>query len=107
MLRRSSYEQILSRGVTYCPQFEELWLRWAKEKWTTGDVPAARQILAKAFVANPESETIWLAAVKLEVENKNFGVAHELLNRARSVADTQRVSSLNSISSLQLSLGSI
>ena len=66
----------------------------AKEKWLAGDVPAAREVLAKAFIANPESEQIWLAAVKLEAENGELGVARELLIRARTVADTERVSHL-------------
>jgi pre-mRNA-processing factor 6 len=64
----------------------------AKEKWLAGDVPAAREVLEKAFIANPESEHIWLAAVKLEAENGELGVARELLVRARTVADTERVS---------------
>ena len=64
----------------------------AKEKWLAGDVPAAREVLERAFVANPESEQIWLAAVKLEAENGELKVARELLIRARTVADTQRVS---------------
>ena len=34
---------------------------------------------------------IWLAAVKLEVENGELEVARELLIRARTVADTQQV----------------
>jgi len=67
----------------------------AKEKWLAGDVPGARDILEQAFVANPESEQIWLAAVKLEAENGEMGVARELLIRARTVADTQRVSILS------------
>ena len=66
----------------------------AKEKWTAGDVPSAREVLEKAFIANPESEQIWLAAVKLEAENGELDVARELLVRARTVADTERVSSL-------------
>lgn len=64
----------------------------AKEKWTAGDVPGARETLEEAFKANPESEQIWLAAVKLEAENGELGVARELLTRARKVADTERVS---------------
>jgi hypothetical protein len=63
----------------------------AKEKWLAGDVSAAREVLERAFVANPESEQIWLAAVKLEAENGELGVARELLVRARTVADTERV----------------
>ena len=65
---------------------------WAKEKWMAGDVPAAREVLERAFVANSESEQIWLAAVKLEAENGERDVARELLVRARTVADTERVS---------------
>ena len=64
----------------------------AKEKWLASEVPAAREVLERAFVANPESEQIWLAAVKLEAENGELEVARELLIRARTVADTQRVS---------------
>ena len=44
---------------------------WAKEKWLAGDVPAAREVLERAFVANSESEQIWLAAVKLEGRTVN------------------------------------
>jgi pre-mRNA-processing factor 6 len=64
----------------------------AKEKWLTDDVPAARQVLERAFIANPESEEIWLAAVKLEAKNGELAVARQLLVRARTVADTERVS---------------
>ena len=66
----------------------------AKEKWLAGDVPAARRVLELAFVANPESEQIWLAAVKLEAENGELNVAKELLIRARTKADTERVGEL-------------
>jgi pre-mRNA-processing factor 6 len=64
---------------------------WAKEKWLGGDVRAAREVLERAFVRNSESEQIWLAAVKLEAENGELAVARELLVRARTVADTERV----------------
>ena len=63
----------------------------AKEKWNQGDVNAAREILENAFVANKESEAIWLAAVKLEAENGELAAAAMLLERARTVADTERV----------------
>ena len=56
-----------------------------------GDVPAARSILAMAFQANPNSEEIWLAAIKLESENNEFERARRLLARARSNAPTARV----------------
>ncbi len=56
-----------------------------------GDVPAARSILSLAFQANPNSEEIWLAAVKLESENNEFTRARKLLTRARDSAPTARV----------------
>ena len=55
----------------------------AKSKWLAGDVPAARGILSLAFQANPNSEEIWLAAVKLESENKEYERARRLLAKAR------------------------
>lgn len=83
----------------------------AKEKWVAGDVLAAREVLDKAFVANKESEQIWLAAVKLEAENGELEAARQLLIRARSVAGTQRVSPLTffdmSNSSLSLDLDEV
>ena len=77
--------------MTYCPQAEVLWLMGAKSNWLAGDVPAARNILALAFQANPNSEEIWLAAVKLESENNEHARARKLLNRARDSAPTARV----------------
>lgn len=55
----------------------------AKSKWLAGDVPAARGILSLAFQANPNSEEIWLAAVKLESENNEYERARRLLAKAR------------------------
>lgn len=54
-------------------------------------MPAARSILALAFQANPNSEEIWLAAVKLESENNEFERARRLLQKARASAPTARV----------------
>lgn len=56
-----------------------------------GDVPSARSILARAFEANPNSEEIWLAAVKLESENSEYARARRLLAKARASASTARV----------------
>lgn len=74
---------------------------WAKERWLAGDVPGARGVLERAFVANSESEQIWLAAVKLEAENGEVEAARELLARARTVADTDRVSNNLSFECIQ------
>lgn len=49
-----------------------LWLMAAKEKWLSNDIATAREILAHAFIANPDSEEIWLAAFKLEVAIVNL-----------------------------------
>ncbi|KAJ8408111.1 hypothetical protein AAFF_G00263390 [Aldrovandia affinis] len=43
------------------------------------------------FQANPNSEEIWLAAVKLESENNEYERARRLLAKARSSAPTARV----------------
>ena len=43
----------------------------AKEQWLAGDVDGARETLGDAFEANPDSEPVWLAAVKLEWEKNN------------------------------------
>lgn len=64
----------------------------AKESWLGGDVSRAREVLSRAFEANPESEGIWLAAVKLEAENGELDAARKLMARAREVAGTERVS---------------
>jgi hypothetical protein len=45
-----------------------------------------------ALQANPNSEEIWLAAVKLESENNEYERARRLLAKARSSAPTARVS---------------
>lgn len=63
----------------------------AKSKWMANDVPAARGILSYAFQANPNSEDIWLAAVKLESENAEYERARRLLAKARASAPTPRV----------------
>ena len=66
-----SLDALLRKAVSYCPNAQVLWLMGAKERWLTGDVPRAREILQAAFDATPDSEEIWLAAFKLEFENVN------------------------------------
>ena len=88
-----SLDAILNLAVVHCAQAEVLWLMAAKEKWLAGDVPAVCEVLEQAFIANLESEQIWLAAVKLEAENGELEVVRVLLIHARTVADTQWVMS--------------
>eukprot|EP00741_Cyanophora_paradoxa_P005336 tig00000880_g5175.t1 len=87
-----SVEATLKKGTQYCPKAVVLWLMAAKEKWVTqGNVPGAREILMAAFEANPSSEAIWLAAVKLENENNEPQRARLLLQKARNDCPTKRV----------------
>lgn len=59
---------------------------------------------AAVFVlqANPNSEEIWLAAVKLESENNEYERARKLLSKARSSAPTARVSGLRRVGGVPL-----
>jgi len=82
---------LLSRAVKHCPEAEVLWLMAAKEKWLAGDIDGARGILEESFRANPNSEQIWLAAIKLESENGEHSRARILLENARHSASTERV----------------
>ena len=88
---RESLEALLTKGVAHCPRAEVLYLMLAKSKWLAGDIPSARSILALAFKSNPNSEEIWLAAVKLENENNEYERARHILERARANAGTKRV----------------
>lgn len=74
-------------------QAEVLWLMAAKEKWLSGEVNLARQILGEAFTANSDSENIFLAAFKLEFENNELERARAILDKARASdsSSTQRV----------------
>jgi len=76
--------ELLEHATEECPDAVNLWLLYAKEKWAIeDDVEGSRVILQRAFKANPESEKIWLAAVKLEAENNEFTRARQLLAKAR------------------------
>lgn len=88
---RDQLDAVLSRAVEHVPQAEILWLMRAKETWLAGDIPSAKKILEAAFAANPNSEQVWLAAIKLEVETGEFERARVLLKSARTQADTERV----------------
>lgn len=63
----------------------------AKEHWNIDDVKGARLLLQEAFSKNPDSEAIWLAAVKLEWENDEYTRARALLEKARNGAPSARV----------------
>lgn len=81
----------LEKAVEACPHYEVFWLMLAREKAADAGVDEARLILARAFKQNPDSEDIWLAAVKLEADNGFIDKARELLKTARQNAPTDRV----------------
>lgn len=62
----------------------------AKLRWQQSDIKGARDVLASAFKKNPNSEDIWMAAVKLESENNEFDKARKLLKKARESAPSPR-----------------
>eukprot|EP01039_Chlorochromonas_danica_P003475 gene3475-3807_t len=73
----------LEQACHALPQVEVFWLLYAKELWTTaGDVKAAREVLMRGFQANPASEEIYLAAIKLEWEAGEIDRARALLKKA-------------------------
>lgn len=74
----------------------------AKEKWLGGDIPGAQAILAEAFKQNEDSESIFLAAAKLAAETNEMDAAQQILEKARSQADTERVSCCHIIRRLEL-----
>lgn len=47
----------------------------AKEKWLAGNLDGARVIMKEAFDANDDKESLWLAAAKLEFENRHAHVS--------------------------------
>ena len=88
---RQAVQDILAKGVEHCPRAEVLWLMAAKEKWVGGDIVGAQAILARAFVENEDSESIFLAAAKIAAETGEMSAARQILEKARAQADTERV----------------
>jgi len=83
---------ILSQAVQWCPKDVPLFLLFGKHKWRIeNDIDGSREILQKAFASNPENEQIWLAAVKLESENKKYDAARKLLQMARQRCSNPKV----------------
>lgn len=73
----------------------------AKERWLADDVNGvngAREILNQAFSAIPDSEQIWLAAVKLESENDQHERARAILQKVRALSVCCAIRSLLSCS---------
>ncbi|OWK60397.1 Pre-mRNA-processing factor 6 [Lonchura striata] len=102
---------MLSQAVECCPTSVKLWLALTRletyksahkvlnKAWE--NIPTDRHIWITAAkleeassntqMANPNSEEIWLAAVKLKSENSEYERVRRLLAKARSSAPTARV----------------
>lgn len=87
----ASLQALLERGVQRCPRAESLWLLYADDLQRVHDVDGARTVLSRAFDANLGSETISLAAAKLEASVGELDRASALLARARTDVPTERV----------------
>lgn len=85
---RERLSNLLERAIINVPISQTLWLMFAKEKWLSGDVNAAREIINAALNVHSNSEQVWLAAIKLEQETGEFKRAEELLNKARIQVNT-------------------
>jgi pre-mRNA-processing factor 6 len=76
-------DSTFEKAVTSCPESEVLWLMFAKYVWSTmGDVDKARSILQRAMSVIPDSENIYLAAVRIE-ESVSFEHCRRILAEAR------------------------
>ncbi|WFD26003.1 U4/U6 x U5 tri-snRNP complex subunit Prp1 [Malassezia nana] len=87
----ASLQALLEQGVQRCPRAESLWLLYADDLQRVHDVDGARTVLSRAFDANLGSESISLAAAKLEASVGELERAHALLARARTDVSTERV----------------
>ncbi|WFD18999.1 U4/U6 x U5 tri-snRNP complex subunit Prp1 [Malassezia caprae] len=87
----ATLQSLLERGVQHCPHAESLWLLYADDLQRIHDVDGARAVLGRAFDANVGSETISLAAAKLEADVGELARAGALLARARTDVPTERV----------------
>ena len=61
------------------------------EEWTGGRMEEARGILERAHQQNSASEEIWMAAMKIEFECREYERARVLLAHARTKCHTARV----------------
>lgn len=83
--------EMFEKAVSACGNSEVFWRMYARELWHSGDADGARNVFARAYKSNPNSEGIWLDAVDLELENHQDDVADKLLLRARTEAGTEQI----------------
>ena len=61
----TTLDEVLAAASERLPHVDIFWLLRAKEQWLSGKVEAAREILTKAFAANPESYVSIVLLTKL------------------------------------------
>jgi pre-mRNA-processing factor 6 len=88
---KSSQDSTLKKAVDVCPDNEILWLMYAKHKWETESIEAAKKLLEEASITHPNNEHIILAKVKLLREENNFIEAESTLLNARKEINTEKI----------------
>jgi pre-mRNA-processing factor 6 len=70
---------------------ESLWLMLVRERWNAEEFTEARITLNKAFTQLQGNENIYLRAVDLEVDAKQYAQAREFLEIGRNTTPTARI----------------
>ena len=82
---------VLERAVNACPKSETLWLLYARERWQSGDLDGARNVVAASFAQLESNENLYLRAVDFEADIGNYEQARSWLQIARASAATDRI----------------
>ncbi|CAI2352621.1 unnamed protein product [Caenorhabditis sp. 36 PRJEB53466] len=86
------HERILKKACEQVPEVENYWLMLAKLRFVNARIDEARDTLMAAFEKHGhQSEKIWLAATKIEIETDQFDRARALFAKARARAPSSRV----------------
>jgi pre-mRNA-processing factor 6 len=74
---------LLSRAVHECPQSDELWLYYSRTLVQAGELAKAKEVLSRAYTQTT-SDDIYLAGIKLELDDGNRDKARKLLKESRA-----------------------
>ncbi|CAL2047807.1 unnamed protein product [Caenorhabditis brenneri] len=86
------HEAILLKACETVPEVENYWLMLAKLRFINKRIDEARQTLKDAQSKHDhQSEKMWLAATKIEIETDQFDRARALFAEAREKAPSARV----------------
>jgi pre-mRNA-processing factor 6 len=79
---KKSLNKLLEDAVKECGDMEIFWLMYAKHKWLSDGTESAKLVLNEGLTHHNNSESIYLALIKLERVDNNYRVARELANTA-------------------------